>query len=144
MSEQTAQKALHWLLVGFVSEQAKQWIEEKGGQVKQVNEAPALFTVGLAYDPAGKWVFSKGESQLRQGVEFWTTGEIQEASTGINLQYRNTDPHISAEYCSAEENYLILPDEEYDATTGTVKEAGQYKNEPLESLAPGSPDDHPF
>ncbi|EFH82700.1 hypothetical protein [Ktedonobacter racemifer] len=65
-------------------------------------------------------------SCAKQGVEFWSYGEIQEASTGINLLYKSMNSNIMAEYCSAHETYLILPDEEYDATTGTVKEAGQY------------------
>lgn len=135
--------SLHWLTVGYVSPQAKQWIEECGGSVKQVNEEPALYAVALAYDPAGKWVWSKGRQQLRAGIEFWTTGEIQEASTGINLLYKSMDSYTSAEYCSAHEVYLILPDEEYDPDTKQVKEPGQYK------IAAELPelsdlDDHPF
>lgn len=135
--------SLHWLTVGYVSPQAKQWIEECGGSAKQVNEEPALFLVALAYDPAGKWVWSKGRQQLRAGIEFWSSGEIQEASTGITLQYRNIDRYHEPHYESAEENYLILPDEEYDPATGKVKEPGQYKLDAELPELPG-PDDHPF
>jgi hypothetical protein len=79
--------------------------------------------VALAYNPAGAWTWSHGERQHRQGIEFWNTGEIQEASTGITLQYRSTsDSGTIAEYCSCETNYLILPDEEFDITMGKVKE----------------------
>lgn len=119
-------RALYWLLVGFVSDRAKAAIEECGGIVRQVNQEPRLLIVGLAYDPAGKWVWNQGERSLRQGIEFWNSWEIQEASTSIHLRYSNTDPRFAALQCSAEENYILLPDEDYDAATDTVKKAEQY------------------
>lgn len=119
MSEtQTTVKALHWLVVGYVSDGAKAWIEETGGQVRPLSEDPKLTAVALAYNPQGSWVWSKGRQEHRQGIEYWSTGELQEASTGITLQYGNSaNSHALAEYCSAETNYLILPDEIYDSTT---------------------------
>jgi len=118
MNEETKNTAYHWLCVGYVSEGAKAWIEEAGGQVKHLQSNPSLIGVALAYNPAGTWVWSKGRQQYRQGIEFWTTGEIQEASTGITLQYgSSSDPSTPAEYCSMETNYLILPDETFETET---------------------------
>jgi hypothetical protein len=108
-------KALHWLVVGFVSDGAKAWIEEEGGKVVTLHNDPLLIGVALAYDAAGTWVWSKGRQVYRNGVEYWSTGELQEASTGITLLYGNVENEI-AEYCSAETNYLILPDETFDKT----------------------------
>jgi hypothetical protein len=85
----------------------------------------------------------------RQGIEFWTTGEIQEASTGINLLYRNIDESTVAEYGSVIDNYLILPDEEFDPETRQVKEQSAiWKARSSVDLTDpsslGSIDDHPF
>jgi hypothetical protein len=115
-------QALHWLMVGYVSDGAKAWIERVGGKVITLHQDPTLIGVALAYDPDGAWTWSNGEQQLRKGIEYWTTGEIQEASTGITLQYGSTcHARAEAEYYSADTTYLILPDEEFDHSTGTVK-----------------------
>ena len=66
MSEQTVQKALHWLVVGYVSPAARTWIEEKGGQLRDLSSDPPLVAVALAYDPAGVWVWQHGEQQITQ------------------------------------------------------------------------------
>lgn len=126
--KQQPQMALHWLVVGYVSPGAQQWIKDAGGQVLTLSHsAPPFIAVGLAYDPRGAWPWCKGRQEYRHGIEYWSTGELQEASTGITLQYGNaSDPHALAEYCSCETNYLILPDEEYDPETGLVKEPGMY------------------
>jgi hypothetical protein len=138
---QEPQMALHWLVVGYVSPGAEKWIKDAGGQVLMLSHsAPLLIAVGLAYDPRGAWTWSKGRQEYRQGIEYWSHGELQEASTGITLRYGNaSDPRIQAEYCSCETNYLILPDEEYDPQTGQIKEPGMY-GQPLESV-PDEPDD---
>ncbi|MBO0777261.1 MAG: hypothetical protein J2P37_00335 [Ktedonobacteraceae bacterium] len=125
MSEE-AQKALHWLTVGFISDGARKWVKDVGGQVRELSDDPKLIAVGLAYDPAGTWVWSRGEQQFKRGIEFWSSGEIQEASTSINLLYASTKG-TPAEYASAETCYLCLPDEEYDEATGNVKGPGQYE-----------------
>jgi hypothetical protein len=139
---------LHWLVVGYVSPGAKQWIEEKGGQVLEASSDPPLVAVGLAYNPAGAWVWTHGRQEHRQGIEFWNTGEIQEVSTGISLQYRNSNGSRDAEYCSAETNYLILPDEEFDPETRQVKEHSTCMNRvelpSEEEDLLSSLDDHPF
>lgn len=137
----TTEKALHWLMVGYISDGAKAWIEEKGGTVKQVCEDPALFAVGLAYNPAGAWTWSKGRREHRQGVEYWNTGELQEASTGITLQYGNVSAERSlAEYCSAHTNFLILPDEEIAPAKFAVLEPGAY-SQPAPGATAASSDD---
>lgn len=139
-------KLLHWLVVGYVSPGAKQWIEEVGGQVLEVSSVPPLTAVALAYNPAGVWVWSHGRQEHRQGIEFWTTGEIQEASTEISLLYQNIDGKTLAEYSSVVDTYIILPDEEFDPRTRQVKERSAYRPEvPVEeeySLL--SLDDCPF
>jgi hypothetical protein len=123
MGEEAKQTAFHWFVVGYVSPGAEAWIKNVGGQVLHLDSTPRLVAVALAYNPAGAWTWSHGERQHRQGIEFWNIGEIQEASTGITLQYRSTsDTRTVAEYSSCESNYLILPDEEFDITTGKVKE----------------------
>jgi hypothetical protein len=147
MSEQTI--ALHWLMVGYISLGAKEWIEDQRGQVREVSSEPRLYAVGFPFNPNGTWVWSKGRQEYRHGVEYWSTGELQEASTGITLRYGNSaDTSTLAEYCSAHTNYLILPDEEYDATSDQVKERGAYvtpvaapvvTNGELDDL-----DEHPF
>lgn len=126
----TVERAVHWLVVGYVSDGAREWIEKVGGRVMRLSNQPSLIAVALSYDPRGAWTWSKGQSQHRQGIEFWTSGEIQEASTGISLQYRSSDRRIMAEYCSAETNYIILPDEEFDVATGKVKEPEVSTEEP--------------
>src|SRR5579871_4111135 len=119
ISEQEQGKtfALHWLAVGYVSPNAQQWIEELGGTVLHLSSEPPIVAVGIAYDPNGAWVWSSGKRQYRQGIELWNTGELQEASTGINLLYKNVQQYTVAEYMSLIDNYLILPDEEFDVET---------------------------
>lgn len=140
--------ALHWLVVGYVSAGAAHWIEQTGGRVIYLSSEPPLLAVALAYDPAGAWTWSHGRQEHRQGVEYWSLGEIQESSTGITLRYGNSqNPRALAEYCSAETNYLLLPDEEIDPATGRVKEQSAddtptTAEEPV--LALGDLDDHPF
>lgn len=152
MSEQTL--ALHWLVVGYVSPGAEKWIKDAGGQVLSVNSEIPLIAVGLAYDPNGAWTWSHGRREHRQGIEFWSSGELQEASTGITLRYgTRSDSYALAEYCSAKENYLLLPDEEIDPTTGNEKESGMYDvlipepvttNSASSDFDLGDLDEHPF
>ncbi|GHO77942.1 hypothetical protein KSD_57130 [Ktedonobacter sp. SOSP1-85] len=118
-------RAHYWLLVGLVSDGAKAAIEERGGIVRQVNEKPRLLIVGLAYDLAGKWVWNERERQLCTSIEFWNSWELKETSTGLHLRYGNTNALMANLDCSAEENYILLPDEDYDTTTNTVKKAEQ-------------------
>lgn len=150
MSEQTM--AFHWVVVGYVSPGAEKWIKEVGGQVLSVNDEPRLVIVGLAYNPDGAWVWSHGRREHRQGIEFRSSGEIQEASTGISLLYRNS-AGTTAEYCSVETNYLILPDEEFDPATAKEKESGLYEvlipervttNSVSRDFDLGDLDEHPF
>src|SRR5215469_10133780 len=75
--KETGAKELHWLVVGYVSPQAKKWIEECGGRVDEISHDPPFLAVGLAHDPAGYWAWSHGERQLRSSIEFWNSGEIQ-------------------------------------------------------------------
>jgi hypothetical protein len=136
-------------MVGYVSPGAEIWIKDAGGQVREVSSEPRLIAVGLAYNPAGAWTWSHGRKEYRHGVEYWNTGELQEASTGITLRYENSvTPRTLAEYCSAEKNYLILPDEEIDPTTFKIREPSvttqpeepiTWSQETLDDL-----DDHPF
>jgi hypothetical protein len=142
--------ALHWLVVGYVSPGAQEWITDIGGQVREVSSDPPLVAVGLAYNPTGAWTWHKGRQEHRQGIEYWSAGELQEASTGITLQYGNSvTPRTLAEYCSADSNYLILPDEEYDVSTGQIQEPGIH-TQPIEAvtwndaLIDDVDDDHPF
>lgn len=121
-----SENVLHWRVVGYVSPGAEQWIKDCGGQVRRLSDDPPLVAVALAYDPAGKGVWSHGRLEHRQGLEFWSTGEIQEATSGINLLYQSATERVLAEYASAETTYLILPDEEYDPATKQVKEPGAY------------------
>jgi hypothetical protein len=110
--------------------------------------------VGLAYNPEGAWTWSHGRREHRQGIEYWSFGELQEASTGITLQYRNSvDPRTLAEYCSAETNYLILPNEEFDSQTRQVKKEDQDRDKQVDglsiestgdSLGSSELDEHPF
>lgn len=151
VAEQKPPVAHHWLCVSYVSPGAEEWIVRCGGQVRRLCENPQLIAVGLAYDPRGSWRWSKGRQEHRKGVEFWNTGEIQEGSTEITLKYGNAeDKHALAEYCSAEANYLILPDEEFDAETWQVKpeEATEIAvssgNTTSSSNDLGDLDDHPF
>jgi len=136
-------KDLHWLVTGYVSPGAKAWIEQLGGHVIQLSTTPSFMAVGLIFDPKGAWVWSHGKQEHRQGIEFWNTGEIQEASTGIYLLYPQ-----NAEYRSAETNYLILPDEEFDEETGQVKEPSDFVPMPAQETVAedslGDLDDHPF
>ena len=118
MSEQIA---FHWLVVGYVSPAARAVIEEKGGQLRDLSSEPPLVAVALAYDPAGAWSWSHGEQQRRVGVEFWNHGYIEEASTGIMLQYGAVTGG-PAEYASVINTYLMLPDEDFDAQTRQVVE----------------------
>jgi hypothetical protein len=140
--------AFHWLVVGFISDGAKAWIEEVGGKVVTLHHDPTLIGVALAYNPDGVWTWSRGRQEYRNGIEYWSTGELQEASTGITLDYGNID-HGTAEYCSAETNYLILPDEQFDRTTRTAKrldpveDAGSQFPADDEDLL-GDLDDFPF
>lgn len=107
-------QALHWLVVGYVSDGAKEWIEACGGRVIPLHDDPKLLGVALAYNPDGKWVYSRGKQQLRQGIEFWSSGEIQEATTGITLLYQGMEERTVTEYCSVDQTYLILPDETFE------------------------------
>jgi hypothetical protein len=148
-------KALHWLAVGYVSPNAQKWIEEVGGKVLVISDTIPLIAVGLAYDPHGAWVWSHGRREHRQGIAFWSSGEIQEASTGLHLLYRHFDCRSQAEYSSANETYLILPDEEFDPATKHVKwqeETEKIAEIPYEAVAvtedleegQGDLNDHPF
>lgn len=92
------QIGFHWLVVGYVSPAARAMIKEKGGQLRDLSSEPPLVAVALAYDPAGVWVWQHGEQQHRAGVEVWSSGYIEEASTGIMLQY-HAETHF----------YLISP-----------------------------------
>lgn len=140
-------KELHWLVTGYVSPGARAWIEQVGGHVVPISSNPTFIVVGLAYNPDGAWVWSHGRQEHRAGIEFWSSGEIQEASTGINLLCPR-----NAEYRSVETNYLILPDEEFDEETKQVKEPSDFVPMPKEALISsnygedtlGDLDDHPF
>lgn len=133
--------ALHWLMVGYISDKAREWITECGGQVKQVNDSPILYAVGIAYNPDGTWVWSKGKRQFRQGVEFWSMGEIQEASTGITLLYKSWADGIRAE--SDDTRYLLCPDEEFDVETKQAKPV-EYVMASSTTSVTWTEDDHPF
>lgn len=128
MSEQTVQKAFHWLVVGYVSPAARAWIEEKGGQLRDLSSDPPLVAVALAYDPEGEWSWSHGEQQHRVGVEFWSHGYIEEASTGIMLHYGNV-AGSAPEFSSVVDNYIVLPDEDFDAEIRQVVEGEPGTNE---------------
>ncbi len=145
--QEPAPKALHWLAVGYISPGAQEWVKEKGGQVFHLSQegAPVLVAVGIAYDPAGAWTWSRGERQHREGIEFWSHGVLEEASTGIELQYRSIDARTLAEYSSAETTYLILPDEEFNPQTRQVGERGIYRQPDVSTEEVLSlEDDHPF
>ena len=118
MSEQIE---FHWLVVGYVSPAARAVIEEKGGQLRDLSSEPPLVAVALAYDPAGAWSWSHGEQQHRVGVEFWNHGYIEEASTGIMLQYGNV-AGSAPELSSVVDTYIVLPDEDFDAEIRQVVE----------------------
>lgn len=121
-TEETTILAQHWIMVGYISDKAKEWITDCGGQVKQVNDEPTLYAVGIAYKPDGCWNWSKGKKQFRQGIEYWSSGELQEAATGITLLYQSWEKgNATAEYCSADTVYLICPDEEFDVATMQAK-----------------------
>lgn len=119
MSEQTEKRAFHWLVVGYVSPGARTWIEEKGGQLRDLSSDPPLVGVALAYDPAGAWSWSHGEQEHRAGVEIWSHGYIEEASTGLMLRY-GAATGGSPEYASVADTYIVLPDEDFDAQTRQV------------------------
>ncbi len=120
MSEQREQKAFHWLVVGYVSPAARAVIEAKGGQLRDLSSDPRLVAVALAYDSAGTWNWSHGEEQHRVGVEFWSSGYLEEASTGLMLQYGAVTGG-SPEYASVTETYLLLPDEDAPALARQVR-----------------------
>ncbi len=115
------QMEFHWLVVGYVSPAARAVIEEKGGQLLDLSSDPPLVAVALAYDPAGVWVWQHGEQQHRVGVEVWSSGYIEEASTGIMLQYGAVTGG-SPELASVIDTYIVLPDEDFDAQTRHVVE----------------------
>lgn len=121
MSEQTTQKAFHWLVVGYVSPGVRAWIEEVGGNVRELSSDPPFVAVALAYDPAGSWSYSHGEQQHRVGVEFWSNGYIEEASTGIMLQYGAVTGETPT-LASVTDTYLVLPDEDFDIQMRQVVE----------------------
>lgn len=125
-------RAIHWLVVGYISDGARAWVEALGGRVLQACKDPSLIAVGLLYDQAGAWVWSHGKREHREGVEFWSSGEIQEASTGITLIYRHMGDYFDPAYCSMDTNYLILPDEEFNSETGQVKQPSDFVPMPSE------------
>lgn len=151
---------LHWLMVSYVSPGAKDWIERVGGRVLPVSSEPPLIAVGIAYHPEGCWKWRGGHQEKVQGLQFWSSGEIQEPYTDINLIYKPIhDRWVVAEYCSADDTYLILPDEEFDRETRAVKPQQEIKEEEAqeEGRAPQQEytsfldddnyddlDDHPF
>lgn len=126
-------KAIHWLVVGYISDGARAWVESLGGRVLQLSATPSLIAVGLFYDKSGAWVWSHGKREHRQGIEYWSQGEIQEASTGITLIYRHMGDYTDPAYCSMDTNYLILPDEVFDPKTGRVKEPSDFVPMPKEA-----------
>jgi hypothetical protein len=135
----------YWLVVSYVSDGAKKWIEDVGGQVMALEGGPVpLFAVGLAYNPEGGYSYSHGRREHRQGIEHWNLGEIQEVSTGITLIYKAKTGENVAEYTSCTETYLILPDEEFDKATNKVKEPGMYGQPENENYTLDDLDDHPF
>ncbi len=113
--------ALHWLVVGYVLPGAQAWITEAGGQVVSLHSDPPMIAVAIAFDPAGSWTWSKGRQEYHCGVAFWNTGEVQEASTGITLDYGNADGD-SPEFCNVPDNYIILPDEWFNPQTRQIGE----------------------
>ncbi|GCE32231.1 hypothetical protein KDA_77150 [Dictyobacter alpinus] len=141
--------ALHWMTTGYVSPKAQAWIEQVGGKVIDLRATGApLIAVALAYNPAGAWTWSHGRREHRQGIEHWNTGEIQECSTGITLQYQSrSKERLLAEYESAHLTYLLLPDEEFDSANSKVKEE---EEEPVTEAEQPQPeeeeakDEHPF
>jgi len=142
MSEQMA---LHWMVVGYVSEGARAWIEEKGGSLRDLSIEPPMVAVALAYDAAGVWVWQHGEQQHRVGVEIWNNGYIEEASSGIMLQYGAVTGG-AAELASVTDTYILLPDEDFDAQAHQVMEhepdgtsAGQSPEPALVSDERGDP-----
>ncbi len=149
MKEEAKSLALHWLTVGYVSPAAKAWIEKVGGSVFDLSNVPPLVAVALAYNPVGAWTWSHSKQEHRQGVEFWNTGEIQEASTGITLQYRGIGDK-TAEYTSVTDTYLIMPDEEFDPKARKVKAPSAYSEPSCSSTDtwgnsdPGDRDESPF
>lgn len=131
--------ALHWMIVGYISPAAKTAVEDLGGRVEMLEHKPPFIAVGIAYDPAGATIWSSGNKcfEHKTGLEYWNSGEIQEPSTGINLQL---GPR-SAECYSVEETYLILPDEEYDSATRQVGEREMVPTEPASASSGSQGDD---
>ncbi|MBV9469599.1 MAG: hypothetical protein JOZ57_10190 [Abitibacteriaceae bacterium] len=123
---------LHWLAVGYVSPAAREAIVERGGRVDEVKHDPAFLLVGLEHNPEGYWSWSHGRREHRGAVEFWNTGEIQ--MEHLTLQYGPRN----AEYCSVEETYLLMPDEDFD------QEAHRVVERPALLTAQASGDSDPF
>ena len=115
MATREEEKALYWLVVGYVSPKAKQSILALGGRVDEISHEPPFVVVGLAHDPSGYWVWSHGQRQHRSAIEFWSSGEIQ--LQHITLLWGP----FNAECYSVEETYLILPDEDFDTATGSLE-----------------------
>ena len=113
----------HWMVVGYVSPGAEKWITDVGGCIQHFETTPPLVVVGLAYNPDGVWGWNHGQWQLRKGIEFWNSGDIQEGSTGITLHMGNRVSGQGLAECeSVDGNYLILPDEQMNPETFVIKE----------------------
>lgn len=108
-------RKLHWLTVGYVSEEAHKAIIANGGRVDEIAHDPAFIAVGLPDSDEKYTSWSHGRIQYRDAIEFWNTGEIQ--MEHMTLSWGPRHP----EYQSAHETYLICSFEEWDEKTRQIK-----------------------
>jgi hypothetical protein len=130
-------KYLHWLTVGYVSDQAREHIIANGGRVDEIQHDPAFIAVGLPDSDEKYTSWSKGRIQYRDAIEFWNSGEIQMEHMTLEWGPRN------AEWHSCHETYLICSFEEWNQAEHRVKTE---QDEPITvaSTPAGADDFDPF